>query len=135
MNPTLKWIAHRLLGPALLGASLAAQAQSPSALPQPNLQLFGRGTVLAVAYAADGSIVLGGSFIGINGAARTNIAKLGPDGTLDPGWTCPVNGSVSAIAIDAGAIFVGGSIAVGNAPTRYGIAKCLLSGTGGLDPA
>jgi hypothetical protein len=39
--------------------------------------------ILASAVLTDGSIVIGGTFTSVRGAARRHIARLRPDGSLD----------------------------------------------------
>jgi len=61
---------------------------------------------------ADGKILVGGSFTIYNGASVTNITRLNPDGTLDPGFLASTAGygQVAAIHVRAdGKIFIGGS--------------------------
>lgn len=43
-------------------------------------------TVRAIALSTNGSVLIGGSFSVVNGIARSRIARLGPDGTLDPSF-------------------------------------------------
>jgi len=122
-------VARALIG--VLVFPLIAQAQAP--LPLPNLPLLSNGSVSAIARQSDGGLLLGGSFISINGVARSNIARLLPDGTLDPNWNPSADSPVSALAVDSsGAVYVGGSFSnIGGLPRR-GIAK-LSGGTGAAD--
>lgn len=58
---------------------------------------------------------------------RQHIARLLPDGTLDPAWNPQANGVVRALAVNgAGDIFLGGNFSVVGGLVRLGIAK--LSG-------
>ena len=45
------------------------------------------GWVHALALQSDGKILLGGWFNMVNGAARTNLARLNPDGSLDSSFS------------------------------------------------
>lgn len=44
------------------------------------------GIVYSILQQADGKIVVGGAFTRVNGVRRLNIARLNPDGTLDPSF-------------------------------------------------
>jgi uncharacterized delta-60 repeat protein len=69
--------------------------------------------VHAIARQADGKVLIGGAFTAVNGTARTNLARLNADGTLDltfapSGYT--TNGGIRAIQVGAdGRIYVGGT--------------------------
>jgi uncharacterized delta-60 repeat protein len=72
------------------------------------------GEVLAVAIQPDGKIVIGGRFGAVNGIARSNIARLDADGTLDRTFADQlgqgVNGQVNVMAVQPdGGIVVGGT--------------------------
>lgn len=110
-----------------------AFAQTPAPLAQPNVPLYLNGTVTAIVMQADGGLVFGGSFTSVNGVARTNLARLLPDGSLDPAWDATVDGNVDALAVDvSGSIYVGGLFNhVGGQP-RGNLARLGTSGT--VDP-
>jgi hypothetical protein len=79
--------------------------------------------------------VFGGRFTSVNGVARSNIARLQPDGTLDTTWDPSANDAVEALAIDpAGtAVYASGRfLTIGTQPGRY-LAKLQLSGGGAAD--
>lgn len=78
-----------------------ASAQLPTPLPQPNVNLLTSGKVYAIARLPDGSAILGGDFVSVNGVPRSNIAKRLPDGTLDLTWHPVIDGTVLALAADA----------------------------------
>ncbi len=61
-------------------AACCAPAQTP--LPD-DFNPGVAGQVHALAVQADGKILVGGSFTALGGQARTNLARLNPDGTLD----------------------------------------------------
>lgn len=75
------------------------------------------GRVLAVAVAADGSVWIGGEFTAVDGQPRAQIARLSPQGALQPGVgvTAAPNGRVHALLAQAD-----GSVIVGGAFTRVG---------------
>ena len=104
-------------------------------LGEPNVPILRQGSIAAAARQPDGGIIVGGSFTSVNGVARSNLARLMPDGTLDPDWAPVVEGGVEAIAIDAsGNVYVGGSFQFAGAHQfRSFLAKFSGSGTGALD--
>lgn len=60
--------------------------------------------VVDLEVAGDGAIFVAGNFTSIGGQARRRIAKLGPDGTTDPGWNAalystPTNGRIDDLAL------------------------------------
>ena len=113
---------------------LAAQTVAPAPLPNPDLQLLTNGTVRAIAHQSDGGIVFGGYFSSVNGIPRRNIARLLPDGTLDPVWNPSANGAVHALAMGSnGAVYAGGSFnSIGGQPRSH-IARLAGSGAGAAD--
>jgi uncharacterized delta-60 repeat protein len=90
------------------------------------------GFVYAAALQPDGKLVVGGFFAGSGANCPTNLARLGPNGTLDtnywPGFD--TFGIVYGIAIqaDGKAVLAGGFDNV-NGVTRYGYARVNLDGT------
>ena len=67
-------------------------------------------SVSALAVQADGKILIGGYFSAVDGVTRRSIARLNPDGTLDPDFAPDAEGSVYALALQPdGGILVGGS--------------------------
>lgn len=52
----------------------------------------GFASVNALVRQSDGRILVGGGFTGIDGVARTNLARLHPDGSLDPDFNPGVSG-------------------------------------------
>jgi uncharacterized delta-60 repeat protein len=92
------------------------------------------GTVFAVAVQPDGKILIGGDFTTVNGLARSRLARLQSDGSLDvtfdPG-TGP-SGTVRAIALQAdGKIIIGGSFTNVNGTDRGRLAR--LDSSGAVD--
>ncbi len=64
---------------------------------------------MATAIQPDGKILIGGSFANVLGLARSNIARLNADGTLDLAFDPNANGTVYTIALQTdGKILVGG---------------------------
>ena len=92
------------------------------------------GNVFAVAPAPGGKIVIGGSFRYVNGVARSGVARLHGDGSLDlsfdPG--VGVTGTVYTVSVlTNGSVFIGGDFtSVGGVPSgRY----ALLHENGAVD--
>jgi uncharacterized delta-60 repeat protein len=92
-----------------------------------------KGEVLALARQEDGKILVGGSFTGICGQARSFLARLNSDGTLDTSFTAQPNSNVTALAVQPD-----GKILVGGAFTSISGAGCQrlarLRANGALDP-
>ena len=101
--------------------------------------------VYCVAVQADGKVLLGGAFTTLqpNGAgaatARSKIARVNADGTLDTGFDPKVNGPVFSIAVQAdGKVLLGGFFSTlqpngaGGSTARSHIARVNADGT--LDP-
>lgn len=116
--------------------STVAIAQSPAPLPRPDLDLVTNGTVMALLRLADGSRIVGGRFSSVNGTPRLNLAKLRPDGTLDPDWNPAPDREVYALADDgAGHVYVGGWFYAIGGQTRDNLARIDAGGNGAADPA
>lgn len=62
------------------------------------------GPIYAMAGMSDGILVIGGSFTNVHGVARTNLARLMPDGSVDEAFfpTVSANGFINALTHDAG---------------------------------
>ncbi|HEY6942927.1 hypothetical protein [Dokdonella sp.] len=93
---------------ALALALLAGSAIAQSVLPLPAGVRNVAGTVRAILVQADGRVVLGGSFTAVDGIARSNLARLNADGSVDLGWNPGTDGSVMSLAATATTIYVGG---------------------------
>src|SRR5206468_5984042 len=98
--------------------------------------------VLAMALQGDGKILIGGSFTNVNTSARTNIARLNSDGSLDMNfkptsvngrtYAPAVPGLVNALAVDGqGRVLVGGDFVTVNGQVRTNLAR--LNADGSLD--
>lgn len=115
------------------GLVFSGRACPQTPLPNPNLTLLSGGYVYALARTPDGGMILGGDFTSVNGVARNHIARLLPNGALDPDWNTSADAYVRALAVDStGAIYAGGGFSnIGGLP-RPGIAK-LSAATGAAD--
>lgn len=107
-----------------------ASGQLPTPLPQPNVNLLTSGYVLATARLPDGSVVIGGQFVSINGVLRSNIAKRLSDGTLDPNWHPSIDGTVAALAVDGdGNVYAGGEFTHTDGYFRRNLVKISPAGS------
>ncbi|HUU33790.1 MAG TPA: delta-60 repeat domain-containing protein, partial [Vicinamibacterales bacterium] len=85
----------------------AAFSTSSATPVLPGLNINDR--VRAVVALPGGGWLIGGDFSRINGDTHNRLARLLPDGTLDPSFTSSANGTVRALAVSAGKVYVGGS--------------------------
>lgn len=129
-----------LLG--LLAAAIVL-ASAPVAQAAPGdvdftTNLAGVGGVSCAATLTDGKILLGGSFNSINGTARTCLARLNADGTLDATFNPTIanttgNGqpaSVFTLAVQTdGKILIGGMFNVVQGNSRFYIARLNADGS------
>lgn len=84
--------------------------------------------VLCLAPQTDGKILVAGNFLQFNGVPCNSVARLNPDGTLDPGFISGLgtDSSVQSMAIQSdGRVLVGGYISSVNGIPRRGIARLL----------
>jgi uncharacterized delta-60 repeat protein len=91
------------------------------------------GSITAV-LAAGGRWIVAGDFTDVDGYTRQGLARLDPDGALDPGFdpAGAAPGLITALALQAdGALLVGGSFTNFAGLTRHGIAR--LREDGGCD--
>jgi uncharacterized delta-60 repeat protein len=109
---------------------------------KPNVDLSGAGIlagVNAVLVQSSGKILVAGDFTRINGIARTNIARLNVDGSLDAGFN-PGSGpdfAVNSLVVqNNGKIAIGGIFSQVNGTTRNCLARLTSNGDldGGFDP-
>lgn len=91
------------------------------------------GDVSALLVQSDGKIVLFGDFTTVNGTARTRIARLNADGTLDFSFLATGTGAnlaVNSAALQSdGKIIIGGRFTSVNGTTRNHIARLNSDGT------
>lgn len=101
----------------------------------PGVEGAGWMSVYAVALQDDGGIVIGGDFTAVNGQPRSRLARLGPDGSLDPEFaaTLSLNNTVAALLIpNDGRIVIAGDFTEICGTTCQRIAR--LNADGSLDP-
>lgn len=93
-------------------------------------------SVETIALQSDGKILIGGSFTTYDAAARTFVARLNADGSLDTTFNATVTfsqigGVRVVIPINNGTIYIGGAFDRVNSTNRYCIAR--LNASGSLD--
>ncbi len=117
----------------LLMAAVVATAQAgPAPEPSLNLSIRTAGQVAAVARDSAGRTLIGGLFSQVDGVARSNLARLNADGSLDTGFVADANGSVFALAVAAdGTVYIGGNFSSVNGLGRTRFAR--ISATGVVD--
>ncbi len=104
-----------------------------------NSSAGGDSTIYALAetFLPDRRILVGGSFLNMNGYAHQGLARLNNAGVLDPAFnpSLSVNGTVYAIAvyptntIQGGKILIGGNFTSVNGIVRNGVARLNSDGT------
>ncbi len=88
--------------------------------------------VRALAVQPDGKLIVGGEFSTISGLNRLRLARLGPDGTVDPSFHANswLNNTLWAVAVDAaGRILIGGDFTIVNGVPRNRVARFQADGT------
>ncbi len=99
--------------------------------PDPN----SNGIVNTVALQSDGKIIMAGQFTTIGGITRNRIARLLPDGTLDPAFDAATGATgptdyIRAISVQAdGKLVIGGNFSAINGSIRNRIARLNDDGT------
>ena len=93
------------------------------------------GIVRSIAVQSDGKLVIGGTFVSVNGVGRTNLARLNADGSLDTAFQNGMAGAdaeLSAVLLQSnGKVLIAGYFAAVNGVERNGIAR--LNPDGSLD--
>jgi alpha-tubulin suppressor-like RCC1 family protein len=86
--------------------------------------------VYASALQASGHGLLGGEFSQVHGQPRQNLARLNPDGSLDPGFSPSANGAVRSIAamVNGQVLIAGEFTHINGVPRRY-VARLNADGT------
>ena len=95
-------------GATVARKNIAAFSTSSSSASAWAPNLFG-GAVKALAIDAD-RVCAGGGFFLKNAVKRSAIAKIQPDGRLDPSFDASILGNVYAMVIKNGVVYVGGEI-------------------------
>jgi uncharacterized delta-60 repeat protein len=100
-----------------------------------NIGSGANGSVWSIALQTNGQILIAGDFSEFNGASRSRVARLNPDGSLDTTFGPPMtDATVFSIAVDAQRrIVVGGDFTSVDGTPRWRVARLTSSGT--LDPS
>lgn len=91
-------------------------------------------SVFAIALQPDGKILIGGAFVTFNGTARSRVARLNADGTIDTSFDpgTGVNSDVNSIVVQSdGKAVIGGNFVIYNGVTRNRLAR--VNADGSLD--
>ena len=80
---------------------------------------------------ADGKILIGGSFVTVDGTSEPNLAQLNADGTLDTTFTTTVNGAATtALRSSDGTTLIGGSFTkINGTKLPFGLARLKANGS------
>lgn len=114
---------------AILFFILPSANAAPGDLDPLNLNIAGNG-VWSTAVQPDGKTIVAGNFSSMLGQARSNIARLNVDGTLDADFVVDVNGGVSGVLVQAdGKIVLAGSFTTVSGTVRNRIARVAADGT------
>lgn len=134
MRSIIRFARLLALAMACAPASGPAIAQVPTA--NPDFDLLAAGDVRAVVRQADGRLIIGGSFTRVGGLARRSLARLLPDGRVDPSFDVDVDGLVTSLVLDqsTGALFVAGDFAQVGGIARDGVARIALASDPAVDP-
>lgn len=80
------------------------------------------GTVYACESDGAGGWYIGGEFTQVGTRARSNIAHVLPDGTVDPDWNPRANDAIRALAVSGSTVYAGGDFRTIGGQTRHHIA-------------
>ena len=140
-RPRCEQARHRLalavVGLVLLASDFAHGAVGDLDLTfDPDVTGANGANVVCTAVQTDNRILIGGQFDALGGASRNDIARLQPDGTVDPGFNPNVSNAsneiVNCIAIQVdGNIVIGGRFNAVGGVTRHNIAR--VSSGGAVD--
>ena len=94
----------------------------------------GGNLVRALALQADGKILVGGNFTALASIPRNRLARLLPDGSVEPSFAPNFNGPVDSVVVQPdGKILVGGPFTTVDGQSRVELAR--LNADGSLDTA
>jgi uncharacterized delta-60 repeat protein len=90
------------------------------------------GPIRALTVQSDGKVLIGGLFTTVGGVARTNLARLHANGSLDSNFTAGANFAVDALAVQGdGRILVGGAFSQLGGQPRESLGR--LNADGSVD--
>lgn len=90
------------------------------------------GRIRGLAVESDGSVLVAGTFLGLNGLRRTGLARVRGDDFVDPLFAPVIGGGqgVNAIAVQAdNKVLIGGRFDSVNGVVRRGLARLLIDGS------
>ena len=90
------------------------------------------GTVHAVAPDGSGGVYVGGVFTNVGGVARSNLAHILSNGTVDSSWNPAPTGEVDALAVSGSTVFVGGQFNKIDGDSSAGFLAAVDATTGAL---
>ncbi|TGE26387.1 T9SS type A sorting domain-containing protein [Hymenobacter metallicola] len=116
---------------SIRNVNLVRLNNAAQALSTPRASLMQRGALRHVVPQADGKVLVGGRFWQINGQTAGNVARLNPNGTLDPSFQLDgVDGEVEKIAVRPdGRIVLGGTFARVGIQASPLVAQLLANGS------
>lgn len=85
------------------------------------------GIVRSIVVLGDGKLLVGGSFTSVNNAARTNVARLNPDGSLDTNFLSVASAIQTMAPEPDGSVMLGGGWSSSAGTTRYALCARLNS--------
>ena len=89
-------------------------------------------TILTSVIQADGKIIIGGEFTEVNNSPRIRLARLLPDGALDPSYIVSINYGVKCCDLQPdGKLIIGGSFTIIDGLVRRTLAR--INQNGSLD--
>jgi uncharacterized delta-60 repeat protein len=110
---------------AMLGCMMGSAVPATAQIFDPAFNAATNGVVRTIAVQANGQVLIGGVFTLVNGVARSNLARLNADGSLDTAFT---TGVTAGGAVESLAVLPGGDILVGGAFTGLGgVAKVAIA--------
>lgn len=118
------------------GVELALDGSQNSGLPQISgsgpispLAFSGSPALNAVVSDGAGGWYIGGCFSHVGGLARTNLAHILADHSVDPGFAPTLDGIVDALAVSSGTVYVAGLFATVDGQPRGNLAALDASGS------
>jgi len=87
-----------------------------------------KGFVYHIALQPDGRVLLAGTFNSVNGVARTNLARLNPDGSTDTVFLSSLSGNYIALQSDGKVLVTAGLVSL-NGTNRFRIARMNSNGS------
>lgn len=105
-----------------------------------NPDSYTNGFVEAIVLQPDGKIIIGGAFTAVNGVARPMLARLNPNGTLDPSFSSGYTGNATIYTLALqpdGKLVIGGAFTHISGVTRHYVARLNADGSvdAGFNPA